>query len=94
MPVSGCSWRIRWAASRPSAVWVGGHADVHHHQLWRLRIDKGQELGAVAGLPDNLEPGALEQAGQPFTQQDVVLGQDNPQVAHGRIVVVMLWIMV
>jgi hypothetical protein len=49
---------------------------------------------AVAGLPNDLEPGALEQAGQPFTQQDVVLGQDNPQVAHGRIVVVMLWIMV
>ena len=66
-----------------------GHADVHHHQLGRLVGDQGQQLAGVAGLAHDLEPRALEQAGQPLAQQDVVLGQDHPNAGrrHGRIMV-------
>ena len=71
-------WR---AASRPSAV-CRGHSDVDHYQRRRLLMNQGQQLGAVAGLPDDLESGALEDAGQALTEQNVVLGQDHPQPAH------------
>jgi hypothetical protein len=84
MPISGCSWRIWWAASRPSVLWDGRHADVDHHQLGRLLGDQGQELGGVAGLADDLEAGTLEQAGQPLAEQHVVLGQDHPQLGRRR----------
>ena len=36
-----------------------------------------EQLGRVAGLPDDLEAGALEQAGQALAEQDVVVGQDH-----------------
>jgi hypothetical protein len=60
----------------------GGHADVHHHQLGRLGGDQGQQLGGIPGLAHDLEPGALEQAGQPLAQQDIILGQDHPHPGH------------
>ena len=71
-------WR---AASRPSAV-CRGHSDVDHYQRRRLLMNQGQQLGAVAGLPDDLESGAPEDAGQALTEQNVVLGQDHPQPAR------------
>jgi hypothetical protein len=64
---------------------VGGwHADVDHHQLRRPIADQGQELGGVAGLPNDLEAGALQQAGQALAEQHVVLGQDDPGGGGGR----------
>jgi hypothetical protein len=72
-------WR---AASRPSAVCVGGHPDVDHYQRRRFLVNQGQQLAAVPGLPDDLKSRALEEAGQALTKQNVVLGQDHPQPAH------------
>ena len=59
-----------------------GHSDVDHYQRRRLLMKQGQQLGAVAGLPDDLESRALEEAGQALTEQNVVFGQDHPQPAH------------
>jgi hypothetical protein len=56
-----------------------GHADVDHHQLGGLLSNQRQQLGGVAGLAGDLEAGAFQQAGQPLTEQDIILGQDHPQ---------------
>ena len=53
-----------------------GHADVDDRQVGRLVGDQGQELGGVAGLADDLEPGAFHEAGEALAEQDVVVGQD------------------
>ena len=55
------------------------HPDVDHHQVGLVAGDQRHQLGAVPGLADDLEAGALEQAGQALAEQDVVLGQDHPQ---------------
>jgi hypothetical protein len=46
--------------------------------------DEIEELGSVAGLPDDLEAGSLEQAGEAFAQEDVVVGHDNSAVLVRR----------
>jgi hypothetical protein len=46
--------------------------------------DELEELVGVAGLADDLEVGALEQADEPFAEQDVVVGDDDAAAA-GRL---------
>jgi len=46
---------------------------------------KGEQLGTIAALPDDLEAGALQQARQPLAEQHVVLGEDHPCPGHGPI---------
>src|SRR6476619_4374898 len=59
-----------------------GHPDIDHDQRRRFLVNQGQQLGAVTGLPDDIESRALEKAGQTLTEKNVVLGQDHPQPAH------------
>jgi hypothetical protein len=40
--------------------------------------DQPQQLLAVSGLPDDGEAGALEQASQPLTEEDVGGGENHP----------------
>ena len=40
------------------------------------------ERVAVPGLAHHVEPRALEQAGQPLAQQDVVVGDEDPVAGH------------
>jgi hypothetical protein len=42
-----------------------------------------QQLDTVAGLADDIEPGAVQQASQALTQQDIVVGKHNPECAPG-----------
>jgi sensor histidine kinase regulating citrate/malate metabolism len=44
--------------------------------------DQAQQGAGVAGLAHHLEARALQQAGQPLAQQQVVLGQHHPQPIH------------
>jgi hypothetical protein len=45
------------------------------------RTDQGEQLRPVPGLAGDVEPGTVEQAGETFTQQDVVVGQHDPGCA-------------
>jgi hypothetical protein len=40
------------------------HPDIHHRQLRPQPAGQLQQPGRLAGLPDDLEPGAVKQAGQ------------------------------
>jgi hypothetical protein len=53
---------------------LGRHPDVHHRELRLLLPDDLDKLLGVADLPDDLEPGAVQQAGQALAQQDVIVG--------------------
>jgi hypothetical protein len=56
------------------------HPDVGQHQGRLTFADHVEQLDRIARLPDDLEPGSLQEAGQPLTEQDVVIGDDH---AHG-----------
>jgi hypothetical protein len=49
------------------------HPDVQDHEVRLLRPHEREELGGVACLADDLEPGTLEQARKAFPEQDVVV---------------------
>jgi hypothetical protein len=58
---------------------VGGrHSDVGHHQVGHCVADQPEQPRAVSCLPDDLEAGAFEQAGQTLAEQNIVVGQDHP----------------
>jgi hypothetical protein len=51
------------------------HANVDDHQVGRAVTHPLEQLGRVAGLADDVEPGLLEQARESFAEQDVVVRQ-------------------
>jgi signal transduction histidine kinase len=61
-----------------------GHPDVDDHQVRVLPAHQSEQRSGVAGLPDDVEPGAGEQAGEALPQQDVVVGDDDPGCGWGR----------
>ena len=81
MAVSGSSLRItlRRVETLGGVRWW--HPDVDDRHLRVDRTDQGEQLDPIAGLADHPEPRTLEQAGQAFTQQDVVVGQHHPRGA-------------
>jgi len=51
-----------------------------------MLADEIEELGRVARLPDDLETGSLEQAREPFAEEDIVVCDDDPRAAlQGRV---------
>ena len=76
--MSGSSSRITRAASRPSMVCVGGIRMSTTTRSGRWLADQREELGGVAGLPDDVEARADQQAGQAFAEQHVVVGHHHP----------------
>ena len=67
--------------SAPRSVMLR-HADVHDDEIRLQRLDQREELGRVACLPDDLETGSLQQAGQALPEKDVVVGERHP---HGLL---------
>jgi hypothetical protein len=59
------------------------HADVDDRQVGCGLLDQRQQMLAVVGQPDHGEAVPVEQARQPFAQQDVVIGDHHPQ-GEGR----------
>jgi hypothetical protein len=55
------------------------HPDIDDGEVRNRVTDGGEQPGGVGGPADDIHARALEQAGEPFTQQDVVVGQDHPQ---------------
>ena len=55
----------------------GRHPDVDDHQLRLVLAHKREKVIGVARLADDLEVRALEQAREPFAQEDVVVGNDD-----------------
>jgi hypothetical protein len=55
----------------------GRHTDVHDYEVGLGRVDYIEELAGVPGLPHDLESGAVEQAGQAFAKENVVLGDGD-----------------
>ena len=53
------------------------HTDVDDKQIRIFRTDQGEGFGGIAGLADNVEPGAPEQARQPFTKKNVVVSHNH-----------------
>ena len=62
------------------------HSDVDEHQVGPVLADQVEQLHPVAGLPYHLELGALEQAGDALSKQDVVVRQD-----HSHSLINLLW---
>jgi hypothetical protein len=54
------------------------HPDVDDRQLRPGRTDQGEQSGLIPRLADDVEPGTVEQAGETFTQQDIVVGEHDP----------------
>ena len=52
---------------------VRRHADVHDRELGPMLADERHQLGSVAALADDVEPRALEQAGQPLAKENIVV---------------------
>src|SRR5215212_11629796 len=57
-----------------------GHADVDDHDVRLVRAGLAQQVLAVAGLADDLDPGFGQEAAQALAQQDRVVGDHG---AHG-----------
>ena len=49
-----------------------------------MLADEREQLVAVAGLADDLEAGALEQARETLAEQDVVVREDDPGARLGH----------
>ena len=54
------------------------HPDVNDRQLRLGRTDQGEQSGLVPCLADNVESRTVEQAGEAFAQQDIVIGEHDP----------------
>jgi len=64
----------------------GRHPNVDDDELGRVLAYELEELTCVAGLTDDLKTGSLEQAGEAFAEEDVVVGHDDPgALVRGRI---------
>ena len=62
----------------------GRHADVGDHDVGLAALDEGEQLGQVGRGADELEVRVGgDQPGDALPQEDVVLGQRNPDGAHG-----------
>ena len=63
-------------------MWVGGIRMSTIARSGRCSRTSVEQLGGVAALADDLEAGALEQAGQALAEEDVVVGQHHPRPAR------------
>jgi hypothetical protein len=53
------------------------HPDVHDHEIRLEFVHAVDKLVRSTRLADYLEPGSLEQAREPFAQEDVVVRHDD-----------------
>ena len=60
-------------------VVTGGHADVDDDEVGLLLADQANQLLRVTASTRDLEPGAHQQPGDSFTEQDVVVGHHDPR---------------
>jgi hypothetical protein len=58
---------------KPLRLVIGRHPDVDDHELGRALTHELEQLGRVARLPDDREPGPLQQADKSLSEQDVVV---------------------
>ena len=70
----------QFLADHPCRVQAPGgvrrrHPDVDDRQLRTDRTDQGEQFCTVPCLADHVRTGTVEQAGETFAQQDVVVGQ-------------------
>jgi hypothetical protein len=83
MACSTSTWadRTRIAVSGNSQA-LGGvtrrHPDVHQDEVGPLLPDQVQQPRRVAALADHVEAGALKQACQTLAQENVIVGQRDP----------------
>jgi hypothetical protein len=55
------------------------HPDVDDRHLWLGRADQCEQPGPIPRLADDLKPRTVQQAGEAFTQQDIVVGEHHPR---------------
>jgi hypothetical protein len=72
------------AFERPSAMSASTrrHPDVDEDEIGLVLAHKGEELLRVPSLAHDVELGAFEQACDPLTQEDIVLGNDDACLGH------------
>ena len=63
------------------------HADVEHHEVGRQRGDRLEQAGRVADRRADLVAGVVEEPGEPFAQQHLVLGDHDPHGSSATSVV-------
>jgi hypothetical protein len=71
--------RISAAASSPSSPLPRWHAHVDDGHVRLVRADLEQQAPGVGCPPDDLVARILEQRGDAFAQERVVIGDDHPQ---------------
>ena len=63
-------------------VWRGRHPDVDDHQLRFAITHEPEQLCAIGGLAHHVETRPVEQTGQTFAKQDIVVGDDDLHGIH------------
>ena len=62
----------------------GRHADVDDHEIRPKLAHELEQLGGVARLTDDLEPGSREQAGETLAHENLVVRQHDPGPARAH----------
>ena len=62
----------------------GRHPDIHHHHIGAGFAHQGEQLDSVADLADDGEPRAVQQAGQTFAQEGLVVSHHRSQRSRLR----------
>ena len=61
---------------------VWWHPDIDDYQVGFALAYQFDEVGGVACLADDVKAGVLEQARDPLTEEDVIVGQDYTRLRH------------
>ena len=82
MAACGNSARIMRAAGKALGRVVWRHPDIDDYQVGFALAHQLDKVGGIACLADDMEAGLLEQARDPLTEEDVIVGQDYARLRH------------
>jgi hypothetical protein len=69
---------------KPLGGIIRRHPDIHDGQFRLMLPDQRDELRPITALADHDKPGLFEQAGQALPEEDVVVGQRDPDAGFGH----------
>ena len=75
-----CANNARRRKALCRVVWR--HPDIDDYQVGFALAHQLDKVGGIACLADDMEAGLLEQARDPLTEEDVIVGQDYTRLRH------------